>query len=127
MCFFSFRKWHTRCAVVTGVQTCSLLDSQVNYKAIDYGVSLRQAIKSRWAGHANRMVWGTSFSRGDDQNRAYWPDMSRVSGLAPPEGSPQAALDAHRTQAEVFLENHFSISPELTWIASAQIDRKSVV
>ncbi|WP_041682737.1 TonB-dependent receptor domain-containing protein [Pusillimonas sp. T7-7] len=95
--------------------------SQVNYKAVDYGVSLRQEIKSRWAGHANRIVWGTSFSRGDDQNRAYWPDMSRVSGLAPPEGSPQAALDAHRTQAEVFFENHFSISPELTWIAGAQM------
>ncbi|NYT84964.1 TonB-dependent receptor family protein [Pollutimonas harenae] len=95
--------------------------SQINYDAIDYGMSLRQEIKSHWAGHDNRIVWGGSYSRGDDHNRSYWPDMSSVSPFAPPEGSPQADLDTSRSQAELFFENHYALTPALTWVAGAQM------
>lgn len=97
--------------------------SQVDYEAIDYGVSFRHEVHSQWAGHANRFVWGGSFSRGKDRNRAYWVDMSGVPALAPLTGTLQADLDMRRSQTELYVENHFSVTPTLTWVLGAQMVR----
>src|SRR3546814_14873096 len=39
--FFSSRRRHTRCALVTGVQTCALPISQQRNRAVDWRASLR--------------------------------------------------------------------------------------
>src|SRR3546814_5692140 len=35
LCFFSSRRRHTRCALVTGVQTCALPISRIGFKSAD--------------------------------------------------------------------------------------------
>src|SRR3546814_7756379 len=48
--FFSSRRRHTRCALVTGVQTCALPISMLIKSADDQGVEL-QALEQRAAGN----------------------------------------------------------------------------
>src|SRR3546814_6491792 len=47
-CFFSSRRRHTRCALVTGVQTCALPISGIGYEAMGL-TCLREAIARDYA------------------------------------------------------------------------------
>ncbi len=94
--------------------------SQIEYAAIDYGVSFRHEGSGRLAGHDNRFFWGASATRGVDRNFAYWPDLTGMIPFAPPAGSLQADLDMRRSQVELYFENHFSLTPALTLVAGTQ-------
>src|SRR3546814_7895487 len=55
--FFSSRRRHTRCALVTGVQTCALPISVLNAKPLFRGLSRRRAADSARGGKAVRRSW----------------------------------------------------------------------
>src|SRR3546814_2532951 len=51
--FFSSRRRHTRCALVTGVQTCALPISHVNDNIVIFGRELADLAAKRRAGERN--------------------------------------------------------------------------
>src|SRR3546814_4620833 len=104
--FFSSRRRHTRCALVTGVQTCALPISALR-KAIDNGASHHPALDRIKAAPGYEHALAAAL--GDDLEAATGPEGKRYwIGAAPQEVDP--ALPAGCTA----LADHVTAPDELT-------------
>src|SRR3546814_13422354 len=84
--FFSSRRRHTRCALVTGVQTCALPISALR-KAIDNGASHHRALDRIKAAPGYEHALAAAL--GDDLEAAIGPEGKRYwIGAAPQEVDP---------------------------------------
>src|SRR3546814_4270875 len=82
--FFSSRRRHTRCALVTGVQTCALPISPVNPQTI-YQTSVRAlfgAISSQWSGLSQAVRDSFNGAVADWATTDIFGDLKNPSGKA---------------------------------------------
>src|SRR3546814_4729217 len=86
--FFSSRRRHTRCALVTGVQTCALPISQNGASDVEIGVLNQQLMKARDSFNAAVQAKVTRLVGNDKEGAAYV-----TSYLAGDRPTPGAAAD----------------------------------
>src|SRR3546814_14311441 len=77
MFFFSSRRRHTRCALVTGVQTCAL---PISGRIIPLSGSTRQFIEAQCKGKAVE-AWLFTLPDGRQWERHDWADLLRERGV----------------------------------------------
>ncbi|MDQ7968351.1 MAG: TonB-dependent receptor [Oxalicibacterium faecigallinarum] len=92
------------------------------YDATDSGVSMRHEINRVIDGHANRLVWGANYGRGDGSNTLLLSEISIP--LLPPFPffipAQTGTVRDKRSNLEIFAENTYQATERLSLVVGAQ-------
>lgn len=92
---------------------------RLTYDAREYGISLRQEVEYRLAGHASRLAWGLNLGRGRNHNQTFGPVYLGELTLDPGDDQFEDIHGTHATH-EFFFENRWQATPRLSLVAGAQ-------